>query len=244
MVVVPPRRRVSACGLPRPSAIASAKLAKTTVNHNQIATASTKSRSATSWLLVKVAVGWVKSKRTNSMVVITLPTSATNIPGFLTCTRGSSFLNDSGIAARMILGSQIEMPPLRRVFHCLTSNVSVGVLVLVRISERSPYVHEQLFDDRPQRVGREVGERANDQDHADHEADEERPRRGEGPQAGGHHPLPDKRAGEGQDGDDLGEAANQHDKPQRPGVKRRVAGKPRTSRAVVAACASAAVQHI
>ena len=28
------RRRVSACALPRPSAIASAKLAKTTVNHN------------------------------------------------------------------------------------------------------------------------------------------------------------------------------------------------------------------
>src|SRR5258708_25856471 len=193
MVVVRARRSVSACALPRPSAIASSQLAKTTVNHNQIATASTKSRSATSWLLVKVAVGWVKSKRTNSMVVITLPTSTTNITGFLTCTRGSSFLNDSGIAARMILGSQIEMSPLRRVFHCLTSKVSIGVLVLVCILERPPRMHEQLFNDRPQRVGWEVGERAHDQDHADQKANEERPCRWEGSQPGGHHPLLDER---------------------------------------------------
>ena len=60
------------------------------------------------------------------MVVITLPTSTTNITGFLTCTRGSSFLNDAGIAARMIFGSKMEMSPLRRVFHCLTSTLSVS----------------------------------------------------------------------------------------------------------------------
>ena len=89
-----------------------------------------------------VAVGWVKSRRTNSMVVITLPISTTNMTGFLTCTRGSSFLNDAGIAARMIFGSQIEVDPLRRVFHCLTSTVSAGVLVLVCISERPPHLHE------------------------------------------------------------------------------------------------------
>src|SRR5258707_10262596 len=164
MVVVRARRSVSACALPRPSAIASAKLAKTTVNHNQIATASTKSRSATSWLLVKVAVGWVMSKRTNSIVVITLPISTTNITGFLTCTRGSSFLKDAGMAARMILGSQIEIAPLRRVFHCLTSNTSVCILVL--ISEGHPRLHQQMFDNRSQRVGREVGQRTHDQDHA------------------------------------------------------------------------------
>src|SRR5213082_2780995 len=120
-----------------------------------------------------VAVGWVKSKRTNSMVVITLPISTTNMTGFLTCTRGSSFLNDAGMAARMILGSQIEMAPLRRVFHCLTSNVSVGVLVSVFILESPPRLHEQLFDDRPQRVCREVGERTHDQDHADQQANKE-----------------------------------------------------------------------
>ena len=36
MVVERARRKVSACALPRPSAMASAKLAKTTVNHSQM----------------------------------------------------------------------------------------------------------------------------------------------------------------------------------------------------------------
>src|SRR5713101_1569209 len=132
--------------------MASAKLAKTTVNHSQMATASTKKISKLRWVRSSPAVGWAKSRRTNSMVVTTLPISTTNITGFLTCTRGSSFLNDSGMAARMILGSQIEIAPLRRVFHCLTSNVSVCVLVLVFILEGPPCLHEQLLDNRSQRV--------------------------------------------------------------------------------------------
>src|SRR5262245_45872850 len=102
---------------------------------------------------------------------MTLPISTTNITGFLTCTRGSSFLNDAGIASRMILGSQIEMAPLRRVFHCLTSNSSV--LISFCISEHLPCIHQQLLDDRSQRIGWEVGERAHNQDHADQETHEE-----------------------------------------------------------------------
>src|SRR5712692_7128322 len=231
-VVVRARRRVSACALPRPSAIASAKLAKTTVNHNQTVTASTKIVWAVNVPRVMLPLGWVKSRRTNSTVVTTAPTSHTNMTGFLTCTRGSSFLNDAGIAARMILGSQIEMSPLRRVFHCLTSNISVCILLL--ISENPPCLHQQMFDDRPQRVSREVGQRANDQDHADHQAHEERPRRGEGAQPGGHDPLLDERACEGQDRDDFGEAADQHDHSQRPVVEGRVPSETRESGAVVA----------
>src|ERR1700693_3097853 len=202
MVVVRARRSVSAWALPRPSAMASAKLAKTTVNHSQMATASTKSLSDVSWLLVKVAVGAVKRKRTNSMVVTTLPTSTTNITGFLSCTRGSSFLKDSGIAPRMILGSQIEMPPLRRVFHCLTSIVSTrvsggifsGCILSVCILEHLPCLHHQLFDNRSQRIRREVGQRPHDQDHANQQGHEERTRRREGTQPGGHHPFDDQRA--------------------------------------------------
>ena len=53
MVVVRARRRVSAWALPRPSAMASAKLAKTTVNHSQMATASTKKISKLSWVRVQ-----------------------------------------------------------------------------------------------------------------------------------------------------------------------------------------------
>src|SRR5579872_3585990 len=114
--------------------------------------------------------------------------------GFLTCTRGSSFLNDAGMATRIILGSQIEMAPLRRVFHCLTSNSSGWVSISVCILEHLPCLHQQLFNDWPQRVGREKGERAYDQDHTDQQANEERGGRGERSQPGRHDPLLDERA--------------------------------------------------
>ena len=81
-------RRVAACALPRPSAIASAKFAKSTVNHSQKATCPVKSGCpaprASSW--------------TKMIVVIRLPTSTMNITGFLICTRGSSLTNESAIA--------------------------------------------------------------------------------------------------------------------------------------------------
>src|SRR6266487_397144 len=234
-------RSVSAWALPRPSAIASAKLAKTTANHNQKATASTKIVSDVSRLRVKVAVGVANSKRTNSIVVITLPTSTTNMTGFLICTRGSSFLKESGIAPRMILGSQIEMSPLRRVFHCLTSSVSVCKSVL--ISECSPLLHQQLFDNRPQRVRREVGQRPHNQDHANQQGHEERTRRREGTQPGRHGLLPHQRACEGQDGDDFGKAADHHDQAHRPVV----VGRGRESgegRAVVAIGRGIGVQDL
>src|SRR6266568_1374964 len=251
IVVVRARRSVSACALPRPSAIASAKLAKTTVNHSQMATASTKSLSAVNWSLVKVAVGAVKRKRTNSMVVTTLPTSTTNITGFLSCTRGSSFLNDSGIAPRMILGSQIEMSPLRRVFHCLTSTVSArvsggifsGCILSVCILEHLPCLHQQLFDNRSQRIRREVGQRPHDQDHTNQQGHEERTRRREGAQPGRHYPFDDQRAAKGQNGNEFSKAPDQHRKAHRPVVER-VGGKSRESRAVVAIGGGEGVQHL
>ena len=112
IVVERVRRRESAWALPRPSAIASAKLAKSTVNQSQIVTASTN----------QVSPPWPNSRRTNSTVEITLPISTTNITGFFTCQRGSSFLKASSKARRMIAGSKIELPPLRRVFHCFVSS--------------------------------------------------------------------------------------------------------------------------
>src|SRR5205807_1262139 len=232
MVVVRARRSVSACALPRPSAIASAKLAKTTVNHSQMATASTKMVSAVKVARGKAGVGAVKSRRTNSTEATTLPTSTTNITGFLSCTRGSSFLKDSGIAARMIFGSKMEMSPLRRVFHCLTSKESVCISVF--ISEGPPRLHQQMFDNWPQRVRWEVGQRSHDHDHADQEGYKERTRRGEGAQPGRHHLFDDQRAAKGQDGDELGKAADQHRKAQRPVVKGRVACQPGEGGAVVA----------
>ena len=69
-------RRLSAWALPRPSATASAKFAKSTVNQSQIASCATKPRSPEA---VKIPA-----------VVSTAPTWVTNITGFLMVSRGSS----------------------------------------------------------------------------------------------------------------------------------------------------------
>ena len=85
-------RRVSACALPRPSAMASAKLANSTVNH---------SHNVICKLNLKAA-----PPRNSNTVVITLPTSTTNITGLPIMWRGSSFSRESTIARRTILPCQ------------------------------------------------------------------------------------------------------------------------------------------
>ena len=79
-------RKVSACALPRPSATASAKLAKMTVRKSQIV------------MLQSKTPGWA----IDSMKVTTVPMRTTNMTGFFTWTRGSSFLKASQIAGRRI----------------------------------------------------------------------------------------------------------------------------------------------
>ncbi len=79
-------RRVSAWALPRPSAMASAKLAKATVRNSQ-----------TVMDQVKMP-GWAMA----SIKVMTLPTRTTNMTGFFTWTRGSNFLRESTSAWRRI----------------------------------------------------------------------------------------------------------------------------------------------
>ncbi len=75
-------RSVLAWALPRPSAIASAKLAKMRVKNSQtVMDQSNKPGCAI-----------------DSTKVITVPTRTTNITGFRICTRGSSFLKESMIA--------------------------------------------------------------------------------------------------------------------------------------------------
>jgi hypothetical protein len=87
------RRRVSAWAWPRPSATASAKLANSTVAHNHSVTSPT-NRSA---------------RAMNSIEVITLPISTTNMTGMRTILRGSSLTNASPIARRKIDGSNNEV---------------------------------------------------------------------------------------------------------------------------------------
>ena len=66
-------RRVAACALPRPSAIASAKLAKSTVNHRN---AATRPANVFSWLELD------PRSRSHNRVVSTEPTSTMNMTGF------------------------------------------------------------------------------------------------------------------------------------------------------------------
>ena len=90
VVVVRVARSASACALPRPSAIASAKLANRTVSHSQNAITPTNH----SWPCCPRA-----RSRTKMIVVMMLPSSTMNITGFLSCIRGSSFGKESRTAA-------------------------------------------------------------------------------------------------------------------------------------------------
>ncbi len=93
------RRSVSAWALPRPSATASARLAKIVVSQSQTVIAQAKTLGS--------AIA--------ETVVTTEPTSTTNMTGFLIMTRGSSFFTASGTAARRTLGvEQVAGDPVDR----------------------------------------------------------------------------------------------------------------------------------
>ncbi len=106
-------RSSSAWALPRPSAIASAKLANSTVNQSQSAT----------WPVNETPPGPPPPTRftANRRVTRTLPTSTTNITGLRAWTRGSSLRNAAAAAQRTIAGSNslvgvamVRWSPFRR----------------------------------------------------------------------------------------------------------------------------------
>ena len=86
------RRSASACALPRPSAMAVAKLANSTVNHSQSVICR-----------LKPKCPWCG--RNSSTVVTTEPTSTTNITGFFAISTGLSFFSESMVARRTIAPS-------------------------------------------------------------------------------------------------------------------------------------------
>ena len=88
--------RLLAWALLRPSAIASAKLANSTVNHSQILTAAVK---------VALPVRAPPAMAIASRVVNRLPTQTINITGLRHCTIGLSFFTASSSAWRTSVGS-------------------------------------------------------------------------------------------------------------------------------------------
>ena len=89
------RRSVSACALPRPSAMASAKLANSTVNQSQ----------RLIWNSKPIWPPPVMRSRIRMTVVSAVTTSSTNMTGFFMSVRGSSLTKAEPIAGTTILGS-------------------------------------------------------------------------------------------------------------------------------------------
>src|ERR1700692_4114017 len=181
-------RSAAAWALPRPSATASAKLAKRTVNQSQTVIWPTKS----SLLLPLKAGAPLKSAATNTSVVMTEPISTTNITGLRAMRRGSSFLKLAPIAGMRIVRSVRLLRPFRRSRFWICSFIS---LMQVAGSQL------ELLEDRAQRQGWEEREGADDQHDADQEADEKGPVRGKCAAAGRHDLLASERARQGEDGD-------------------------------------------
>ncbi len=112
-------RSVSACALPRPSATASARLAKIVVSQSQAVIAQPNQ-----------SVGSVSA----STVVTTEPTRTTNITGDLIITRGSSLRSASGNDFSNCFGSNSPppTPPPEGDRSPCGARVEVGVTVLMR----------------------------------------------------------------------------------------------------------------
>src|SRR5262245_66003505 len=104
------------------------------------------------------------------IVVRMVTTSSTNITGFFIRLRGSSLTKAEPIAGSTILGSNSADTGMRlRIF-----GVSIGACSgSVRCKQRARD-HREVLDDRAERERGEECQSADDDDHAHHQADEQR----------------------------------------------------------------------
>src|ERR1700721_270865 len=158
-------RSVSACALPRPSAMASAKLANRTVNQSQSVICRLKPKPGRLCTMLSMS----------SAVVRTLPTSTTNITGFLTIQRGSSLRTESSRAC-------VTICVFQRFVLCAMS-VCLASSVRNRLEKLSRLEH-QVLQDRSKAQRREKGKGAQNQDHADQQRSEQARVHREGPRRG------------------------------------------------------------
>ena len=104
------RRRASAWARPRPSATASARFAKTTVNHSHTATSQANTLGST------IA----------ETVTTTDPIHTTNMTGLRSWTRGSSLRSASGSDSQSWEGRKAPAPTMRPVRSAWTRSASAG----------------------------------------------------------------------------------------------------------------------
>src|SRR5690349_12895492 len=194
-------RSEAAWALPRPSATASAKLAKRTVNHSQTVTWPTNSS-----LLGPLTAGAPLNRPAmKTMVVITDPTSTTNITGLRAIQRGSSFLKlSSSAGARIARSSRFEWR--RCWYRSERDRVSAMSAPPGQVARKQL----QVVEDGTQRERRKEGERADDEDDPDQQADEVRRVGAQRPRPFGDHLLAGHGTGQRQDRDDHHVAAEPH----------------------------------
>src|SRR5579883_2041784 len=227
MVSVLVLRRLAACALPRPSATASAKFAKSTVNHSQRLIWKAKPR---------LPPPVTRSLRKSS-VVSAATISTTNITGLRQSVAGLSLASDSRMAGTRILRS---------------ASLAIGIRwrVWTRSMEGLPGsveragLHREMLDDGAERQRREEDEPTRDQDHADEEPDEKPAIGRERACRGGDDLLRNERARDRQHGHDHEEAADEHRKAERGIVEERIGAQAREGAAIVAGGRDEGVENL
>src|SRR5664280_594827 len=227
-------RSVSACALPRPSAMASAKLANSTVNHSQ----------SEIWKVKPAIPTPLERSRTVRSVVMTAPTSTTNITGFFIMWRGLSFTSASVIARLTMGGSKSgrERDPFLGMIDAMSSDgdtVITGIL-----APKPPLMHQEMFHDRAQRERREKRQCANNQHDPHQQRDEPRAVGGEGAGRDRHQFLLRQAAGGGEQGNQHQEAPAEHGESNRRIEVHGVGVDSGERAAVVAYAAGVGVQHL
>src|SRR5215470_7798568 len=180
----------------------------------------------------------LKKPTTNTIVVITEPTSTTNITGLRACHRGSSLRKLSRIAGTRISRSR-KLACLLRRYCCeraLCSMVtSVGKLAGGQL---------EVLEKWSQRQRREECECPDDEDHAYEQPGEERGVGGERPLARRHHLLAGQGAGQGQQRDHEDVASQPHGGAAHRVVVHGVTGQAGEGAAVVAELGRERVQDL
>src|ERR1035441_10074907 len=226
-------RNVSAWALPRPSAMASAKLANSTVNHSHKAI----------WKVNPAKPAPLAISRTVKMVVMTAPTSTTNITGFFIMARGFSLTNES-LTARLTIGgsnSGRARDPLLGMIDVTSSDGLDGVGATVAIISLAPKLalnHQEMFHDRTERKRGEVRQRAHNQHDADQQGHEQRPVRGKRSGRDRHEFLLGQAARRRQQGNQHQEPPGEHGQPDGR-IEERSIGVDAGERAAVVARAAA-----
>src|SRR5258708_6548802 len=212
-------RSVSACALPRPSAMASAKFANSTVNQSQ---------SVICRLNAKLCFS-----RNNSAVVTTLPTSTTNMTGFFIMVRGSSLTTASTSARRMIFASHKLLLFFSPIF-CLKRSAS----------KRFPCRHQQVFKYGSQTKRREKCERAHDHNHRQQQNGKQRRSHRERTCRSGHRLFLRQVASNREHGNDHEEAPHQHRHCAGSVIPERVTVQPPECGAVVSSHGSECIEDL